>query len=154
MTTASEAHSFIRGRIESNVPNDKDGVSITLRWRGELGNPLPDTPSTFAFTFFDASLSGVIENGGGRGNLRHRNPGRAEVYIFVPNDWGLKPATDLAEAFATLFRAVNQSGVVVEAATVYPGGPGSELSIPGLPSDVENYIWSACEIDFYFDLIG
>jgi hypothetical protein len=154
MTTVSEAHAFIRSRLEGNTPVDPDGVKISLRWRGEDGGALPDTPAPFAFTTFDAAMSGPIEMGGGRGRNRHRQPSSAEVFIFVPNGWGLKPATDLAEAVATLYRAVNESGVTVDSATVYPGGPGSELSIPGLPSEVENYIWSAVGIEFHFDLIG
>ena len=140
--------------MEANTPNGPDGVPLVLRWRGEDGGPLPDTPSAFAFTIFDATVSSVIEIGGGRGRNRHRQPSSAEVYIFVPNGWGLKPATDFAEAIAALFRSINQSGVTVESATVYPGGPGTELSVPGLPSDVENYIWSAVAIEFHYDLIG
>lgn len=154
MTTASDAHAFIRSRMEANIPNDPNGTPVTLRWRGEVGDPLPDSPSPFAFTLFDATISGVIEIGGGRGRNRHRQPSSAEVYIFVPNGWGLKPATDLAETIAALFRSINQSGVTVESATVYPGGPGSELSIPGLPSESDNYMWSAVGIEFHYDLIG
>ncbi len=155
MTTSSDAHSFIRARMESNVPTcPPDGVPLKLRWRGEDGGPLPDNPSAFAFTIFDAAMSSVIETGGGRGRNRHRNPASAEVFIFVPNGWGLKPATDLAETIAALFRSVNESGVFVDSATVYPGGPGSELSIPGLPSEVENYMWSAVGIEYRFDLSG
>ena len=156
MTTSSAAYAVLRSLLEANIPANPEtgGPAISLRWRGEDGGPLPDVPAPFFFTMFDASRSGVIEVGGGRGANRHRNPSSADVFIFVPNGWGLAPPTTLAESVATIFRPINQSGVVVESATVYPGGPGSELSIPDMPSEVGNYMWSAVGIEFYFDLIG
>jgi hypothetical protein len=159
MTTITDANELIRARLEGNVPTDGamfGGAPIKLRWHGDnrADDPLPDTPTPFAFTVFDAARSNFIEHGGGRGSNRHRNPGMAQVFIFTPIDTGLKRASTIAEQVKTLFLPVNESGVVVESATVYPGGPGSEMKIAGLESAVGDYFWSGCEVEFYCDQIG
>lgn len=154
MTTASDAYGVIRSVIEANVPNDQNGRPIDLRFYGDQAPLLPSIPQPFAFILFDASRASVIEVGGGRGANRHRNPGIAAIYLFVPQDWTLKVATDLAESIATLFRSYRQNGVSCESATVYPGGLGSQMKPPGTDSEVDNYMWACCEIEFYFDLTG
>ncbi|WP_445488596.1 hypothetical protein [Rhodopseudomonas sp. RCAM05734] len=154
MPTASEANATIRAVIEGAAPLDPNsGEAIPLRWRGEDNPPLPDRPAPFAFTLFGARRSGVIETGGGRGANRHRNHGVAEIFVFVPKDWGERYGTDFAEAFAAALRPYRANGVSCEDATVYPGGDGAEIAVPGL-AEPGNYFWSACEVNFYFDLIG
>jgi hypothetical protein len=156
MTTATEACAVIRAIMEANVPANPDvnGPAIAYRWRGEPGGALPDVPAPFVFTVFGTARSGVIENGGGRGHNRHRCPGEAEILVFIPNDWGEKFGTDLAEHFAGLLRSYRSNGVTIEDATVYPGGPGSEIAVPGIENEASNYIWCACGVRFYFDLTG
>ncbi|MEH2476245.1 hypothetical protein V1281_002586 [Nitrobacteraceae bacterium AZCC 2161] len=154
MTTASEAYATVRAVIEAAAPLDPNsGAKIPLRWRGEDNPPLPDLPAPFAFTLFGASRSSTIENGGGRGANRHRNFGVAEIFVFIPKDWGERYGTDFAEAFASALRPYRDNGVTCEDATVYPGGDGAQISVPGL-TEPGNYFWSACEANFYFDLIG
>lgn len=158
MTTPSDAHVFIRSYLEASIPVDGaafGGAAIDLRWHGDRQKALPSEASPFAFTFFDTvSRARPIEMGGGRGRNRLRNFGTADVFVFTPKFTGLKRATDIAEQVAALFRPVNQSGVHVESATVYPGGPGSEIKPPGLESDVAKYFWSCCSIEFYHDQVG
>jgi hypothetical protein len=157
MTTASDAHAVIRTLLESSVPNDGSefgGGPIVLRWFGDNDGPLPPVEQPFAFIIFDASRSSVIERGGGAGHLRHRNPAIADVFVFTEIRSGLKRATDIAEQVAAIYRSVNQGGVVVEAVTVYPGGPGSQMQVAGLSAEVGNYMWSGCSIEFRYDLIG
>lgn len=157
MTTASEAHAFLRGLLEGTVPTDGANFSdapIKLRWFGDNDGPLPPREVPFAFTIFDAGRSGVIERGGGRGHLRHRNPGTMDSFVFTEIRTGLKRATDISEQIAALYRSVNQSGVVVDSVTVFPGGPGSQLQVPGLSAEVGSYMWSGCSVEFYHDLIG
>lgn len=156
MTTATEAFDAIRAVMEANVPaNPKaGGPAIAYRWQGETSPPLPDTPSPFIYTVFAALRSDTIEIGGGRGANRHRNPAEADVFIFVPNGWGQKYGTDLAEHFASLFRSYRANGVTVDSATVYPGGPGSEIAVPGLDNEAGNYFWAGCGVRFHFDLTG
>jgi hypothetical protein len=152
--TATDACAVIREVMKNSTPlNPKTSEPLPLRFRGEPSPPLPNTPAPFVFTFFGASRSGVIEVGGGAGANRHRNPGVAAILVFVPNDWGEPPATDIAEAFAKLFRSYKDNGVTVEDATVYPGGHGADIAVPGL-TEPGNYIWAGCEVEFYFDLIG
>jgi hypothetical protein len=156
MTTASDAFGVIRALMEANpAANPKTGGGlIPFRWFGEKNPPLPDTAAPFIFTVFTAMRSGVIETGGGRGRNRHRNPAEADIFVFVPNEWTQKVGTDLAEIFAALLRPYNQNGVFVEDATVYPGGPGSEIAVPGMDVDVGNYFWCGVGVRFYFDLVG
>lgn len=104
--------------------------------------------------FFNAARSSTIENGRGRGHNRHRNQGIMVAYVFIPQGWTLKIATDAAEAIATLYRPLNQSGVIVDTATVFPGGEGSQVRPPGVESDVANYLWAACEVEFHHDQLG
>lgn len=176
MTTASEAYDVIRAVMEANVPLDPripDEIDfgalpwgelpwtgrpphapLVYRWFGEFGPPLPDQPAPFVYTVFTAQRSDVIEIGGGRGANRHRNPAEADILVFVPNGWGQRVATDFAEHFAGLFRAYRDNGVTVDSATVYPGGPGSEIAVPGMDNEAGNYFWAGCGVTFYYDLTG
>jgi hypothetical protein len=155
MTTASQAHEWFKAKLAAAALADAAGTPLPLQWFGQNDNPvLPDLPAPFLFTVFDASPSAPIEIGGGRGRNRHRCPGSAEVFVFVPRGSGLKAATDIGEAVASLFRPLNDSGVTVDSATVYPGGPGSELSISGLPAVVGDYFYAGAGIEFHFDVTG
>jgi hypothetical protein len=149
MTTATQAFGTIRSVMEGATPlNQKTSEALPMRWRGE-----PNPPAPFVYTLFSASRSGLIENCGGDGNNRNRNPGAAEILIFIPNDWGEKEGTKIAEAFQALFLSFSGGGVTVTDATVYPGGNGSDIAVPGL-EEPGNYIWAGCDVEFYFDLIG
>jgi hypothetical protein len=154
MTTATAAFAVIRSVMEGATPlNPKTSEALAMRWRGEPNPPLPNTPAPFVYTLFSASRSGFIENGGGAGHNRHRNPGAAEILIFIPNDWGEAEGTKIAEAFQALFLSYSDNGVTVTDATVYPGGSGSDIAVPGL-EEPGNYIWAGCDVEFYFDQIG
>lgn len=156
MTTLTGACRSIRTVMEANVPDNPEtgGPSIVYRWKDEDGPPLPDTPAPFVYTVFTALRSDAIEIGGGRGANRHRNPGEANIFVFVPRTWSQPYATDLAEHFAKLFRSYRANGVTVDSATVYPGGQGSEIAVPGMDNEANNYIWAGCGLSFYFDLTG
>ncbi|WP_420133960.1 hypothetical protein [Rhodopseudomonas sp.] len=155
MTTLSGALAAIRSAITANVPSHpQTHQPLPIGWLGDDALVLPDVPSPFVYTLFDANRSGVIENGGGRGANRHRSSGVATILVFVPIGAGLQVATDFAEVFAAVFRPFKQGGVTCDAVTVYPGGPGSSISVPGLDSEAANYFWAACDVEFYFDLIG
>lgn len=157
MTTASEACGVIRTVLEATPPQDGarfGAAPIALFWYGDPDQTLPEFPTPFAFTMFEAERSGVIEIGGGRGANRHRNPALATVYVCTPKDTGQQRATDIAEGVATLFRSYKDNGITCDSATVYPAVDGTRLNPPGSDSDVGNYMVAACEIEFYFDLIG
>lgn len=155
MPTAAEAVAAVRSTIEAVAPvHPQTSAPLPFGWQGEAPLLLPATPSPFVYTLFDASPDGVIEIGGGRGGNRHRQSLVAEILVFVPIGWGLAYGLNYAEAFATVFRSFAGSGVVCDRVTVHPGGPGSQLSVPGLDNEANNYFWSGCEAEFYFDLIG
>lgn len=155
MTTATEAIAVIRGMIEANVPvHPVTSVPLVLGWQGEDAMVLPDERVPFVYTVFKASRSTPIEIGGGRGSNRHRNPGVATIFVFVPIGWGLQYGTNYAEGFAELFRPFRADGVTCDRVTVYPGGPGADIAVPGIDNEATSYFWSGCEVEFYFDLIG
>lgn len=155
MTTASDAIAIIKAMIEANPQqHPTSGVPLPMYWQGDDPPQLPDVPSPFIYTAFEAAKSDTIEIGGGRGSNRHRNPGAVIVFAFVPLGWGLQYGTDFAEALAAPFRSYRANGVTVDSVTVYPGGPGSEIAIPGMDTEAKNYFWSGIEAEFYFDLIG
>lgn len=159
-TNAPAAYAVIRNLIEQNKP----AAVTALRWQDQRKDSngrmaLPSDPATFAYTEFLTGKSGVIENGGGRGANRHRNPGTVDILVFSPKGGGLTNVSqtgclDIAEQFAALFRPFNQSGVKVDSATAYPGGDGAALKPKGFDSAVGDYFWAAVEVDLYFDLIG
>jgi hypothetical protein len=160
MTTATQAYASIRSLIEANKP----AAVTAMRWQDEAqdsnGNTsLPDTAATFIYTEFLADKSFVVERGGGVGNLRNRCPAHLEIFVLTPKGQGLVVADgsgslNIAEAIAAFIRPYRLNGVTVESATAYPGGDGADLKPKGLDSAVDNYSWSAVEVDLYFDLIG
>ncbi|SNS36206.1 hypothetical protein SAMN05216374_0977 [Tardiphaga sp. OK246] len=155
MTTTSQALAVVKGLIEANPQiHPESGDALPFYWQGDDAPLLPETPSPFIYTFFEAMRSDTIEIGGGRGRNRHRNPGAATIFVFVPIGWGLQYGTDYAEALATPLRSYRQNGVTVEGVTVYPGGPGSEIAVPGMDNEAKNYFWSGLDVEFYHDLIG
>lgn len=160
MTTAPEAYSALKALVEASVPADV----TALRWQDQDADSngaveLPETPATFIYSEFLAARSGVIERGGGRGALRHRNPAELVIYVFTPRGRGLvrgdgSGALEIAEALAAVFRAYDLGGIKVTSATAFPGGDGAALKPRGLDSAVDAYFWAAVEVDLYFDLIG
>lgn len=153
MTTTSEAYAVLRGILQS-------GTGLPpLRWQNEEQDStgavaLPDIPAPFLYTEFLTESGTVVSFGGGRHQNRYRIPGRLDIFVFVPRGWGLAPATDYAEAAATLFRSYRDDLISCYGATVYPGGDGANLKPIGLPSEVTNYFWAAAEIELFFDQIG
>ena len=150
MTTATQAFSVIRSRLEANQPA---GLT-SLRWQNEDGGALPDEPAAFAYTEFLSEPGFVAGYGGGRGSNLYRNPARVDCYIFVPRGQGLQVATDLAEQVAVLFRSYRDSDISCFEATVYPGGNGADIKPPGLASEVDNYFWALAEVSLHFDQVG
>ena len=151
MTTASQAYTVVRNRLTSYKPA---GLTA-LRWQGEDGGALPDTPAAFCYTEFVAEPASLVSFGGGRGQNRYRNPARVDFFVFVPRGQGLIVATDLAEQVATLFRSYRDSDISCFEATVHPLGDGAQLKPPGLrTSEVANYYCAAVEVAMFFDLIG
>lgn len=153
MTTASDAFAAIRARLDaSDAP-----ISIPLRWQGEDGGPLPDTPAAFAYVVFHNEGSGRMPTayGGGLGANLYRNRGLLEVFVFVPNRKGMEAAMDIAETIAERLRSYRDSDVSVFAADVVPVGDGASMAPPGLSSnEVNNYQCAMVEAFFTFDQIG
>jgi hypothetical protein len=154
MTTATQAYSLLRARLEANAPT-YSGALIPLRWQNEDGGPLPDTPAPFIYCEFIAERAGPpVSFGAGRGANTYRNPAVFDAFVFVPKGWGLTPATDIAESVAALFRSYRDGDVSCFDASVMPGGDGASLKPPGLSSEVGNYFWAAVEVSLHFDQIG
>lgn len=155
MPTVSQAIATIKPVIEAALPvNPETGQQVSLTVHGDRRMELPDTPTPFVFVTFQTERARVIENGGGLGSNRHRQRLTALILIFLPLGWKCTRGTDYAEAFALPFRAFQQDGVTIEDVTVDPGGPGSEIALPGIDNAAVDYFWSGCEANFHFDLIG
>lgn len=152
MTTASEAFAAIRSRLEAG----DSGISITLRWQGEDGGALPDTPTAFAYVVFNnqGSFGAPASYGGGRGQNRYRNQALVEAFVFAPNGEGLVSAMDHAETIAARLRSFRDTDVSCFSADVIPVGEGSTVAPPGLSNEVNNYQAAVAECSFFFDQIG
>ena len=153
MTTTGEAYDDLKA-ILATAP----GLP-PLRWPNEdedtAGNvSLPGTPTPFLFTDFETTISELASFGGGLGRNRYRTTAYFDVYVFVPKGWGLRPALDIAESVAVLFRSYRDELVSCHTATARPGGDGANIRPPGLPSEVSNYFWSTAEVELWFDTIG
>lgn len=148
--TASQALAAVRARLEGG------SIAFPLRWQGEDGGPLPDTPSTFAFVVFNngGSGRGPAAFGGGVGRNLYRNQAIVEAYVFAPNGQGLSVATDGAEVIASLLRSYRDGSISCFSADVIPVGEGSSIAPPGLSSEVSNYQCAVAEIALNFDQIG
>lgn len=157
MTTSMTVVAGIRSRLEANIPTyTQGGVSkqIGLRWQGESGDPLPDTPAPFAWTSFVADQGRVAGFGNGRGANLYRHAGQIEAYVFVPLDWGADTALAIAEQYAAVFRSYRDATMTCFDATVDPGGPGSMIKPPGLDSEVDAYWYCGVLVSLSYDLIG
>jgi len=148
--TASEAYAVVKARL------DGAALSFPLRYQGEDGGPLPDTPATFAFVVFgnDGSGRGPAAFGGGAGRNLYRNLAVVEAYVFVPNGEGLAAAMDAAELVAARLRSFRDASISCFSADVIPVGEGSKITPPGLNSEVSNYQCAVAEISLTFDQIG
>lgn len=146
MTTASGAYDVIRNRIAVNI-------TTPVLWQGE-DNTVADEPAPFYFVEFVSEPAALVSFGGGRSSNRYRHPVRINAHAFVPQGWGVRPAMDLAETMAALFRSYRDTDISCLEATVHPLGHGSEIKPPGLSSEVGNYFVAVAEISLHFDLIG
>lgn len=148
--TTSQAVAAIRARLEAAA------FTFPLRWQGEDGGPLPDEPETFAHIVFnnDGSGRGPVAFGGGSGRNLYRNQATVDAYVFVPNGQGLSAATDAAELIAAQLRSFRDSSISCFSADVIPVGEGSNISPPGLSSEVSNYQCAVAECALHFDQIG
>lgn len=156
----TQAYSAVRALLEGNVPT---GVTA-LRWQDQDADsngvvPLPDVAATFLYSEFTIEKSGVIEIGRGRGANRHRVPAQLVIFVLSPRGNGLVNAgvgcLEIATTLAAFFRSTAALGAIkVDSATAYAGGDGAALKPKGLDSAVAAYFWAACEVEFYFDLIG
>ncbi len=155
MTTASAAYEICKARLLANKP-----AGLTAyRWQNEeadsAGNPeLPDQPAAFAYFELVTDRGQIASFGGGRGANIYRNPAQLIGFVFIPKGKGLKPATDIAEQLAALFRSYRDSDISCFDASVFPGGDGALLKPPGLNSEVGNYFWAGVEVSLFFDQVG
>lgn len=152
MTTASQAFSAIRARLEASG----SGIAIPMRFQGEDSGALPDIPSAFAYVVFNNEGSGGAPAafGGGRGNNLYRNRALVEAFVFAPSGEGLQSALDYAETIAAQMRSFRDADISCFSADVVPIGEGSRVAPPGLASEVGNYQAALVEVTLHFDQTG
>lgn len=152
-TTASAAFAVIRARLDAM----DSGISIPRYYIGDEPPILADTPSPFVFVVFtnDGSGQGPAAYGGGSGQNLYRNRASVEAYVFSPmvGD-GLETVLNYAETVASRMRSFRDDSISCFSADVIPIGPGSNISVPGLSSEVSNYQCAVAECMLSFDQIG
>lgn len=159
MTTITTAFDAVRSRLEGGSYTDGNGNTLTgwLRFQGEAGGALPDTPAPFAYVELENFGAGrfPVAYGGGAGSNLYRNEGVVTVYVFVPNGEGVRVAVALAEQVAARMRSFRDSDISCFAAAVHPIGSGENLAPTGLTSnEVNNYTCATAEVAIHFDQIG
>lgn len=159
MTTITGAFSAIRSRLEGGSYTDGTGATLASTWmrfQGEDGGELPDTPAPLAYIELEnfGPGRGPTAFGGGSGSNLYRNEGQINAYVFVPNGQGLSVTVALAEQVAARMRSFRDSDVSCFSASVHPIGDGTSIAPDGLNSEVNNYTCAVVEIAFHFDDIG
>lgn len=149
MTTANDAMTAIRARLDAQVPTLVAAAGLTalpMRWPGEEGDELTDEPSPFAFIEFMADGRGSIAGyGDGRGANLYRNPASIEATIMTPIGWGAGIGAQYAECIAAAVRSWRSGDISVFDATTMPGGD---------KSDDGNYFITTAIASLTYDQIG
>ena len=148
MATTTEAIAAVRSRLDSG------GIAFTLYYDGDDAPILPDTPATFGYVEFQGQGSVAAAYGGGRGGNVYRNSALVNVWVFSPIGYGAEAATTHAEPVAARLRSYRDEVISIFKADVIHMGQGSNLSVPGLVSEVSNYQCALVEAELIFDLIG
>jgi hypothetical protein len=146
--TTSEAIARVRERLNAG------SYTFPLYFNGDDAAILPDTPSPFGFVVFNNEGALAVSYGGGRGNNVYRNRARVEVFVFSPMGYGAETVAAHAETVATQLRSFRDDVISCFGADVIPFGPGSNLAVPGLASDISNYQCALVEAVVTFDLTG
>ena len=148
--TAGEAIAAVRTRLAGG------SYSFSLYWHGDDPPILPDTPTAFAYLVFNNQGSRLVSFGGGAGNNRYRNRAMLEAFVFAPMNGadGMASLMTLAEGIAARLRSYRDATISCYGADVIPVGPGSNISPPGMQSEVSNYLCAVAEVHIEFDQIG
>jgi len=150
--TAAEALAALRRRLESG------SISVPMYWFGDDPPVLPGDPAAFIYLVFNNEGSGgrPVAFGGGRGVNLYRSRATLEAYVFAPPIGvdGMGPVMTIAETIAARLRSFRDANISCFSADVVPVGPGSNISPPGMQSEVSNYLCAVAEIDLHFDQIG
>lgn len=156
MTTITGAFNAVRSRLETATITDAHGNALPLRFQGEDGGSLSDTPTAFAYIELENFGAGRFPAayGGGSGNNLYRNEGLINAYVFAPNGEGLAVTVALAEQIASRMRSFRDSDISCFSASVRPIGDGTSIAPDGLNSEVNNYTCAVVEIALHFDQIG
>ncbi len=148
MPSTDEAIAAVRTRLDSG------GFAFPLYYDGDDAPILPDTPATFGYVEFMGQGSTLVAYGGGRGSNIYRNTAIVNIWVFSPIGYGSEAATIHAKPVADRMRSYRDENISIFKADVIHLGQGSNLSIPGLISEVSNYQCALVECDLIFDLIG
>jgi hypothetical protein len=152
VTTATQALAAVKTRLSGG------SFTFSFYWLGDDPPVLPDTPTTFAFVIFnnDGSGFGPTAYGGGQGANLYRNQATIDAFVFSPPTGadGMGPVMTHAESIAARLRSFRDDNISVDAADVEPIGHGSNISVPGLESEVNNYLCAVARVKVHFDQIG
>jgi hypothetical protein len=146
--TTSEAIARVRERINAG------SYGYPVYFEGDDAALLPDTPSPWAVVVFNNEGEIAVSFGGGRGNNVYRNRLRVEAFVFSPMGYGAETVTGYAEPIAAQLRSYRDDVISCLGAGVFPAGSGSTVSVPGLSSDISNYMCAIAEAVVIFDLVG
>ena len=146
--TTSEAIAAVRARL------DAGGFSFPLYYDGDDAPILPDTPAIFGYVEFRNQGSVVAAYGGGRGANVYRNSALVYVFVFSPIGSGLETATATAEPVAAQLRSWRDDVISCFNSDVVDLITGSQMTVPGLRNEVNNYMCAIVECSLIYDQIG
>ena len=133
--STDEAMRAVRARIDSG------GFSFPIFNDGDTSYVFTDIPATFGVYVFDNQGLVAVAFGGGRGQNVYRNSALAHVYVFTPSATGSYDAAAIAaKPVADHLRSYRDDTISIFKSDVFAFGPGTDFSIPGLTSEVSNYM--------------
>jgi len=90
------------------------------------------------------------------GSNIYRSRATLEAFVFSPSTGanGMAPVMAQAETVAARLRSYITNDLRCFAVDVIPVGPGSQISPPGMQSEVSNYLCAVAEAEIEFDQIG
>lgn len=146
--TTSEAIAAVRARL------DAGSFAFPLYYDGDSNPGLPDEPATFAFVEFRNQGSVLAAFGGGRGANVYRNSALVYAFVFTPIGSGPEVATANAEPVAAQLRSYRNDVISCFNSDVVDLVTGSQMTVPGLRNEVNNYMCAIVECALIYDQIG
>lgn len=149
--TAPQAFAALQARVAAEWTLAAEPIYYCpVYWQDEPANEPIDETRPFIFVVVETYRQLLKEFGGGRGNTIWQNGWDMEAYAIVPKGTGKLASMQIAEAFASKFRAKSFDGLYGRESTIDP----SALTPEGARELQGNYSVTLATTFIWFDQVG